>query len=293
MDKVLIIGVSGLLGSRLLEIGKGKYQLFGTYNSHPLEGKNFFKLDVTKRKDVFDLIEKIKPALVIDTHSITNVDYCETHPEEAWLVNVEGTRNVAEACKTLGCKMIFLSTDYVFDGKKLKYTEKDKPRPLNYYAKTKLIAERVLDALDVNCIIPRSSVLYGKGGMGKQTFVSWVVQKLKNGEKIRVVTDQHNNATFADNLAEILYALYEKDASGIFHAVGKYCLSRYDFAVKIAKAFKLNSKLIEPITTPELNQPALRPRRVDLSTEKLQRVAGVSPLGVEEGLEILKRQIGE
>jgi len=293
MDKVLIIGISGLLGGRALEIGKDKYKIYGTYCKHRIKGENFFELDVTKRENVFKLLENIKPDLVIDTHALHNVDYCETHPEEAWLVNVEGTRNVAEACKRLGCKMIFISTDYVFDGEKLKYSEKDKPKPLNYYAKTKLIAERVLDALDVNYIVARTAVLYGKGGMGKLNFVLWTIQKLKNKEKIRIVTDQHNNPTFADNLAEILFALYEKDARGIFHAVGKDCLSRYDFALRIAEIFDLDSKLIQPITTPELNQIALRPRRVDLSTEKVKRVTGIEPLGVKEGLEILKEQLGE
>lgn len=292
MNKVLIIGISGLLGSRAFEVGKDKYKVYGTFNTHKIKGDNFFELDVTKRKKVFEVIEKIKPDLVIDTHALHNVDYCETHPEEAWLVNVDGTRNVAEACKKIGCKMVFISTDYVFDGEKLKYSEKDKPRPLNYYAKTKLIAERVLDALDVNYIIARTAVLYGKGGMGKLNFVLWTIQKLRNREKIRIVTDQLNNPTFADNLAEILFALYEKDAKGIFHTVGKDCLSRYEFALKIAEIFDLDSKLIQPITTPELNQIALRPRRVDLNTEKVKRVTGIEPLGVKEGLEILKEQLG-
>jgi len=292
MDRVLIIGISGLLGSRAFEIGKEDYEIFGTYNQHKIEREKFFGLDVTKREKVFKVIEKIKPDLVIDTHALHNVDYCETHPEEAWLVNVEGTKNVAESCKRIGCKMIFISTDYVFDGEKLRYTEKDKPRPLNYYAKTKLIAERILDALDLNYIIVRTAVLYGKGGMGKLNFVLWAIQKLKNKEKINVVIDQYNNPTFADNLAKILFALYEKDAKGIFHATGKDCLSRYEFALKIAKTFGLNQSLIEPITTPELNQIAPRPRRVDLVTEKVKRVTGIEPIGVEEGLSILKQQLG-
>ncbi len=293
MDKVLIIGISGLLGSRAYEVGKEKYKIFGTYKEHEVKGENFFYLDVTQRKKVFDLIEKLKPELVIDTHALHNVDYCETHPEEAWLINVDGTKNVAEACKKVGCKMIFISTDYVFDGEKLRYSEKDKPKPLNYYAKTKLIAERILDALDVNYIVARTAVLYGKGGMGKLNFVLWTIQKLKNKEKIKIVTDQYNNPTFADNLAEILFALYEKDAKGVFHTVGKDCLSRFEFALKIAKIFGLDSKLIEPIITPELNQIAPRPRKVDLITEKVKRITGIEPLGVEDGLKILKNQLGE
>jgi dTDP-4-dehydrorhamnose reductase len=292
-QKVLVIGASGLLGSRAMEIGKDAYQMFGTYNIHPLKGENFFPLDVTKRQDVFRLVEKIKPDLVIDTHALHNVDYCETHPEEAWLVNVEGTKNVAEASKRIGAKYIFISTDYVFDGKKLEYTEKDKPNPLNYYAKTKWAAELILEALDINYIVARTSVLYGKGGMGKLNFVLWLIDKLKKGEAVNIVTDQHNNPTLADNLVEFLFRLFELDAEGIFHITGKDCISRYDFSKLVARTFNLNSKLIAPIITPQLSQIAKRPEKVSMNTNKVERVTGMKPLGVEESLRILKKQLGE
>lgn len=287
MNKILIIGAGGLVGSTAVRLGK-KYQIFKTYNSHEIQDQNSFKLDVTNREKVFTLIEKIKPDCVIDTHALHDVDYCETHPEEAWKVNVEGTKNVAEACKRIGAKMIYISTDYVFDGKKLKYTEKDKPNPLNYYAKTKLIAERVIDALDVNYIIARSSVLYGTHGSGKLNFVLWLVNKLKNGEKVTIVTDQHNNPTLADRLVEILFSLYEKDASGLFNITGTTCLSRYDFAKIIASTFNLNSKLIIPITTPELHQFANRPERVNMISDKAKRVSGLSTYDIHEGLQMMK-----
>lgn len=98
------MGVAGLLGSKLMEIGKGNYGVYVTYLQHKINQENVFPLDVTKRSKVFDLIEKIKPDLIIDSHSITNVDACELYLEEAWLVNVESTKSVAEACKTFGSK---------------------------------------------------------------------------------------------------------------------------------------------------------------------------------------------
>lgn len=291
MKRILVIGATGLLGSRLMEIGARSYEMHGTYNrSRPKEG-SVHKMDVTKRAEVFSVLEGVKPDCVMDTAAITAVDYCETHPEEAWAVNVEGTKNVAEACKRAGAKMIFLSTDYVFDGRKLGYTEKDKPRPLNYYAKTKLIAEHVLDALDVNYIVARTAVLYGIGGLGKESFVAWVIDKLRKKERMRIVSDQHNNPTYADNLAGILLALYRKDANGIFHVTGTDCLSRYEFAMRIADVFGLDSKLISSVTTPELNQIAQRPEKVFMVTNKIERVTGMKPLGVDEGLRMLKEQM--
>lgn len=291
MKRILIIGATGLLGSRLMEIGEGRYEMHGTYNKDKPKGGNIHKMDVTKRAEVFSVIEGTKPDCVIDTAAVTAVDYCETHPEETWLVNVDGTKNVAEACKRVGAKMIFISTDYVFDGRKLSYTEKDKPRPLNYYAKTKLIAEHVLEALDVNYIVARTAVLYGMGGLGKESFVKWVIDKLRKKERIRIVSDQHNNPTYADNLAEILLTLYEKDANGIFHVTGADCLSRYEFAMRIASIFELDEKLISSTTTPELNQIAPRPEKVFMVTNKVERVAGMKPIGVDESLRRLKEQL--
>jgi dTDP-4-dehydrorhamnose reductase len=291
MRKILIIGASGLLGVRLYNAARENYEVYGTFARHELKGKNFFRLDVTNRKETFKLIEKIKPNAVFDLHSITDVDYCELHPEEAWLVNVDGTKNVAEACKTYGAKMVFISSDYVFDGTKSSYSEKDKPKPLNYYGKTKAIAEKVIQLLDVDNIIVRTAVLYGSGGYGKKPFPLWVLENLKEKKEIKVVVDQSNNPTLADDLAKILLSLYEKDFSGLFHVVGKDNVSRYEFALKVAEVFNLNKNLIRPIITPELRQVALRPRKLELSTKKLQRVLGIVPVGIEEGLKILKEQI--
>jgi dTDP-4-dehydrorhamnose reductase len=293
MKRILIVGASGLLGTKLYEIAKDKYEVFGTYHSHEMKGETFFKLDVTSRKEVFSLFEKLKPNVVFDFHSITDVDYCELHPEEAWLVNVDGTKNIAEASKTFGAKMFFISSDYVFDGKKTNYSEKDKPNPLNFYGKTKAVAEKVVEFLVPDFIIARTAVLYGLGGLGKKPFPLWVLENLKEGKEIKVVIDQFNNPTLADNLAEILLKLYEKNASGLFHVVGKDNVSRYEFAMKVAEIFGINKNLIKPITSPELRQAALRTRKLELSTRKLQRILDIVPVGIEEGLKIIKKQMEE
>jgi dTDP-4-dehydrorhamnose reductase len=291
LKRILVIGASGLLGSKFYEIAKENYEIYGTYFGHEIKGENFFKLNACDRKEVFKLVEKIKPSAIFDFHSITDVDYCELHPEEAWEVNVNGTKNIAEACKTFGVKMVFISSDYIFDGKKSSYSEKDKPNPLNYYGKTKAIAEKVIEFLVPDFIIARTAVLYGLGGYGKKPFPLWVLDNLKEGKEIRVVIDQFNNPTFADDLARILLKLYEKDAFGIFHAVGKDNVSRYEFALKVAEIFNLDKNLIKQITSPELRQAAFRPRKLELSTKKLQRVLGIIPIGIDEGLKILKQQM--
>jgi dTDP-4-dehydrorhamnose reductase len=292
MEKLLIIGISGLVGSRFAELKKENYEIYGTYNQHEVKGDNLFKLDITDRDATFKLIERIKPNYIIDTHAISDVDYCELHPEEAWKVNVEGAKNVAEASKKYNAKYVFFSSDYVFDGSKQSYTEKDKPKPINYYGKTKAITEYMLQMLDIDYIIIRTAVIYGSSGMNKVSFPLWVINKLKNNEKIKVVTDQYNKPTFSDNLVEIISKLIEKDESGIFHVTGSELISRFEFAKKIAKEFQLNEELIKPTTSLELKQIAKRPSTLNLSTRKVERITKVKLMGVEEGLKILKKQLG-
>ena len=291
MERILVIGCSGLLGSRLMALGENRYKVFGTYNMHEVKAENAHRLDVLDRANVSKLVNRIKPDCVFDTHAITNVDYCETHQEEAWKSNVEGSRNIAEACKSEGCKYVLMSTDYVFDGTKLKYTEKDKPHPLNYYAKTKLIAEYMLAALDINYIVARSAVLYGNGGAGKVSFPIWLINELKAKKKVRIVSDQHNNPTYSDSLVEFLFRLCDKDETGIFHIAGKECVSRLEFAKDIAHVFGLDTSLISQITSSELNQVAIRPNNLNLSTEKAERVSGLKALTVNEGLSLFKKQL--
>ena len=260
MEKLLLIGASGLLGNKIYSLSEERYETYGTYDTHKPKLSNTFRLDVTEKNNVSKLLRNIKPYVVIDTHALSNVDYCELHPEDAWRINVEGTKNVAESCKANGCKYIFISTDYVYDGyKTTNYSEKDKPHPLNYYGKTKLIAEKVIETLDMDYIIARTAVLFGvSDSFGKTPFPSWVIQQLKLKNKIKVVMDQYSNPTLIDNLTQFLLSLYEKDRFGIFNISGKDNFSRFEFSRMIAKEFSFDEKLIEPITTAELNQPAKR-----------------------------------
>ena len=300
--KLLVIGGSGLLGYKVAKMASNEHETFLTYNyrSIQVEGCTALKLDKCDRKAVFELLEKIKPDVVIDTAALHNVDYCETHPEEAWKVNVEGTRNVAEACKKIGAKIIFISTDYVFDGTKGYYTEEDTPNPLSYYAKTKLEAEKTIQSLDVNYIIARPSVIYGwnpnevsglKSSSGKSVnFVVWALQKLEKGEEIKAVTDQYSSPTLADNLAEALLVMASSEKQGIYHTAGKDCVNRYEFTLKIAEVFGLDKSLIKPVTSEIFKQVAKRPKKCCLDVSKAEKDFGIRFLTVEEGLKLMKNQ---
>ena len=287
MGNLLIIGETGLLGSAVKEIGKTYFdKIFGTYNTNAKP--DLVKLDVKDRKAVFDLVKEVNPSLVVDTHALNNVDYCEQHPEEAWEINVDGTKNIAEASKLVGAKYVFISSDYVFSGSKMSYSEKDKPDPINYYGKTKYAAELMLQALDINYIVLRTSSLYGsRSSSDKKSFPFFVAEMLQSGKEVKVAYDQYVSPTNVDDLAKAIFELAKQDAKGIFHATGPETITKYDFAQKVAKVLDLDVKLIKPVSSAELNLVAKRPNKVVLETTKLMRVAKVRISGLDEKLPII------
>jgi dTDP-4-dehydrorhamnose reductase len=302
LSRLLIIGGSGLLGFKCIEEAAKDFDVFATYNARGMESEHceFWRLDKTNRDEVLSHTERIEPDVVIDTAALHNVNQCETHRGEAHRVNVEGTRNVAEACRKIGAKMIFLSTDYVFDGKKGHYTEDDAPNPLSYYAVTKLEGERAVAAAGTDYAVARSSVIYGwnpselkglKSSSGKSmNFVIWALGKLQNGEEISIVTNQYSSPTLADNLAEALLALARTDKNGIYHTAGKGCINRFDFTKKIAEIFEFDVRLIKPVTSDMFKQVAERPLRCCLDVSKAETDLKIKFLTPEEGLKKMKKQ---
>jgi dTDP-4-dehydrorhamnose reductase len=228
------------------------------------------------------IIKKIKPDYIVHTAAFTNVDACETHKEDAFKINVNGTKHVAEASEEINAKLVYVSTDYVFDGEKGMYKEEDPTNPVDYYGETKLEGEKVVKDLRLrDYIIVRPSVLYGWNPV-MLNFVTWVIDELRKGNEINIVKDQFNTPTLADNLAELILELLEGGESGSFHVCGSERINRYDFAVKIAAIFDLNTELINPITSDQLNWIAKRPMDSSLDTSKISRIQ--KPLNIEEGL---------
>jgi dTDP-4-dehydrorhamnose reductase len=286
--KLLVTGASGLLGSKIVEIAKNDYTVIPLHKTKPLHS-NSLKLDITSTAEVLNLFHKLKPYAVIHAASETNVDKCETQKEHAWKINVEGTRNVAAACKA-GTKLIYISTDYVFDGKKGNYTEDDTPNPINYYAVTKLEGEKQVVQNCKNFAILRTSVLYG-WHPSKQNFATWVITQLEQNKEITVVEDHYNTPTLADNLAEMAIEAIQKDLQGVYHACGSERIGRYEFARQIARAFDLNQNLIRPIKMEQLTTwIAKRPRDSSLNTDKIRSQLEAKPLNITEGLDRMKKE---
>ena len=290
MQRLLVTGSSGLLGSKIVELAKSDTVTVPLHNTAPLHS-NSLKIDITIRSETENLFHKLEPDVVIHTASETNVDKCETEKEHARKTNVEGTRNIAEACQKVSAKLVFISTDYVFDGEKGLYNEKDKPNPVNYYGLTKLESEKQVIAHCKNYAILRTSVLYGWHPW-KQNFATWIINKLKQQQEIAVVEDHYNTPTLADNLAEMAVEVTEKDLRGLYHTSGRERISRCEFAKQIAKTFNLNADLVKPVKMSESTAwIAKRPKDSSLNTGKIQKQLITKPLNIAEGLNKMKEEM--
>jgi dTDP-4-dehydrorhamnose reductase len=296
--KILVVGGGGQLGVKILQQGKDKHSLYSTYLTRKPSIDESYRVDKTHKASIQDLIKKIKPDAVIDTAAIHNVDRCETNKEEAHLVNVEGTKNVAEACRTIDAKLVYISTDFVFDGRRGNYLETDRPLPINYYGQSKLEGEEAVRKTCENYCIVRTSVIYSWktqaysiSSSGKpMNYAMWAIQKLVNREPLKIVNDQYSTPTLADSLSQTLLKLVEADQRGTYNITGKTRLDRFTFTIKLAEKMGYDVSLITPISSSELVQTAPRPRDSSLNVTKIEATLKTSMLTIDDALLILRNQ---
>lgn len=292
--RILIIGSNGMLGQRLTEYFSVSKQF--ELLTASAEEESFIKrveyksLDITHKNEVKDLILDFFPDFIINVAAYTNVDKSESEKETAWKVNVNGVENIALYSWTIDAHLIHLSTDYIFDGKSGPYTEEDKPFPINYYGRTKLAAENSIRKSGVRFTIIRSNVLYGPVKFGRPDYVRWVIDSLKSGKEIRIVTDQYNNPTYIDDICSAINKVIEFKKEGIFNIGGFEVLSRYQFTLRIADYFLLDKSLIKPILTQDLNQPAPRPLKSGLINLKAETQLGYKPNSIEGTFSLIKKE---
>ncbi|OGU33494.1 MAG: dTDP-4-dehydrorhamnose reductase [Ignavibacteria bacterium GWA2_35_9] len=293
--RILIVGSNGMLGQSLCRFySRQKNSLFlacSIEDKSFINGFDYVQCDITKRNEVKKVVLDFYPDYIVNASAYTNVDKSETEREQAWKVNVKGVEYLAEAARILDARIIHISTDYVFDGKDGPYTEDEKPNPLGYYARTKLASENALRISGVLHTILRTNVLYGADSNGKTGFVRWLINALRDGKDVRIVTDQVNNPTFVDDLVQAISKVIEYNKTGVYNIGGKEFLTRFQFSEIIADYFGLNKNMIKPITTEELNQPARRPLKSGLITLKAETELGYKPHSIKETLAIIKKEL--
>jgi dTDP-4-dehydrorhamnose reductase len=296
-QRILVIGSNGLLGQKMAEQllrGTSHHVVLASVEDKPvreLESAAYVTLDITSHKQVRDLVAETRPDVIINCAAMTNVDACETDRELAWKINVSGVEYLAEAAKRQRALVAHVSSDYVFDGKNGPYSEEARPEPVSYYGKSKLASENALRSAGIPCIVARTMVLYGHALGVKANFALWLIQSLQAGQTVRIVEDQIGNPTLVDDLAYALLRAVELEKTGVYNIAGRDIVSRYEFAVRLARVFGLDESLITPIKTASLKQPAARPLKSGLITLKAEVELGFKPSSIEHGLEILKSQL--
>ena len=295
---VLIIGANGFLGTNLFKFRNSEELMNQNLNliAADLDNSNlssnipFHTVNITNYDQTNKKITKISPDIVVLTAAMTHVDHSEVDQNLATKINVEGTLNVVKLCKKLNSKLVFLSTDFIFDGNKKRhysYKETDIPNPLNHYARTKYEAELLIYSSGIEYLICRTAVLYGWND-NRLNFITWILNNLKQNTTISIVIDQINSPTFIENLAQIILKLIEKNAKGIYHTAGDCALSRYEIALKCAEIFEYNKNLIVPLE--RFEQKAIRPKNASLDISKLKYLLGaeLKIFDLDDGLRYMK-----
>lgn len=296
--KLLVVGAAGQLGQNLVLQGQeAGFHVLGTYNSRrPVGGAiSTEPLDKTDATAVRRVISGIGPNVVVDTGALHNVDYCESHSSDAYRVNRDGTSYLAKATLDAGGRLVFVSTDFVFDGRtKRPYAETDSPNPQSEYARSKLAGEQAtLDTSPDNLVV-RPSVIYSWLATGQRAesssgkglnFGTWLVEEVARGRPVRIVQDQIASPTLARDLARAILALVHADARGLFHTAGATAINRYEFSRKLVRRLGLDDNLVHPVSTAELSQKAVRPADSSLESSKFSGATRSRMLDLEEALD--------
>ncbi len=267
--RALIIGASGQVGGALAGLCvRRRIEVYGTAR----RGQGFLYLDLAAPETIGPVFEKARPDLVLLCGAMTAVDECERNPARAELVNAAGAAAVARASAAAGAKLVYFSTEYVFDGEAGPYGEDDAPNPVSAYGRSKLAGERACLAVP-GALSVRTTVVYSHDP-DSSNFVMQLVSNHKAGARMRVPTDQYSSPTYAPELAAAVLDLADKGASGVFNVAGPDLLSRHEFALKACAAFGFDPGFLDPKPTSELGQAAPRPLRAGLKTDKLYAALG-------------------
>lgn len=286
--KILITGAFGQLGRAISTKLKENNTLFQTGRSLP-DGQHGIYLDIQNKLLVKEVIDLTNPDLIINAAAMTNVDGCENNPDLAKEINIAGVQHL---CESFDGKIIHLSTDYVFDGTSGPYSETDNVNPISIYGETKLASERIILSQNKKHLVIRGNVIYDDSNYTNASFLNWVVNSLKENQSINVVNDQFNNPTWTESLADVIAMCCSNEISGLWHWGDGDLLSRFDFALKIANAYELDSSLIQPISTKELNQKAPRPLKSGLKPDNLAHALNIIPPKIDDCLNaIINRNV--
>ena len=267
MERILVIG-AGFLGQQIItDVADSTKNVLGTIFSSKINGE---KIDIRKMDSVTLCVDKFNPDLIINCAANVNLDFLENNPDLAFSINSEGAKNVAIVARKKGVKLVHISTDGIFDGRKGMYSENDSPNPINVYGKSKFLGEKLIQENLEDHIIIRTN-FYGINQ--KNTgLLNWILQRLSDGERIIGFDNIIFNPLHVSDLSKLILKIAQSDYRGILHLASNNVLSKFEFAVKVADIFNLDKNLITKGTSDDIDLIATRPRNTSLSNKKSQKI---------------------
>ena len=268
--RILVTGASGLLGLNFCLTLADSQQITGVSYSNALKDVPFqnVQANLTSTGNISRLISDHQPHLVVHCAAMANVDACEKQPDQAMRINAEVPGELAAICREKNIKLVYISTDAVFDGLRGDYSEEDAANPLSVYASSKLAGEKNVQRNYQQALIARVN-FYGFSLSGSRSLAEFFLERLSTGQPVNGFVDVMFCPLYVVDLIEILMQMVDKDLSGIYHVVSPESLSKYSFGANIARKLGFDTELIQPISVMESGLTARRSPRLDLNVEKL------------------------
>jgi dTDP-4-dehydrorhamnose reductase len=289
IKRLLITGGTGFLGGHLLLRALQNWDVYAVYRGKPVDvpGVAWLKADLRNPEEIAGVFEAVKPVGLIHAAAMSDIDECQARLEEARLVNTEAAGLLAGFCRLSGCRMVFVSTDMVFDGEGGMYREQDATGPVNLYGETKVAAEHAVAAECPSAVCARTALIYGVPAFGGRSFTHAMSTRLSKGEPVTLFYDQFRTPILVQNLADALLELAASDFAGLLHLGGGERISRYDFGLLAASAKGFSADLIRPGRMNDPQPAAKRPADVSLDSSKASGVLSTRLIGCGEGVKFL------
>lgn len=288
MKRIFVTGASGFLGGHICQQATKQWDVFGAFHRNETlpESTKPVNVDLSESERLFEVLDEIDPGAVIHA-AVMQVDDCERAPDLAQRINVEATRVIAEWCGQWQRRLIYISSDLVFDGKTGWYAETDSPQPINLYGQSKHEGETATLFACPQACVARLPLMYGFPLARGYCFFAGMFAQLQRQETVAVFHDQYRTPGLVVNMAEALLELVNLSFSGIIHLGGEKRCSRYEFAQALCRQAGFDEALLRPASMFEAKTPAARPQDVSLKNKLAQRALKTKLLGYEEGLRAL------
>jgi len=278
--KFLVTGSAGLIGRQVVKDLSETHEVFSCYNKSKPEHGNIIKIDLLNHEMISNVMSEKKPDVVIHLGAMTAVDLCDAQQDNALKINSQATEILAKECSKINSFMVYVSTDYVFDGNTGMYEENDTTNPLGFYGKSKLLGEKSIQNFSSNWCIARTSTPFGLHPT-KKSFPIWVIENLQKQKQIDVLTDQFTSPTYVPSLSRMLIEISERHLTGIIHVAGASKISRYEMAKLISDKLGLDGKLLREISINDIKWEAQRPKDSSLNVSKAISILNQKPQKID------------